>query len=325
MIRFAPLVVPEAKGLDGKWYAMIRSTDDRLLYWNKEAFQEVGLDPEKPPATWDEFKQMAIRLTKRGGPNGYERIGFHTEHGQAHYHIFAWQNGGSFQTADGKKATLTLGPNQEALQWMADLMKDLGGWGPLEDFRKTFGSNAQDPFLTGQLAMQYQTNGSTPGNIARFRPDMKFGAAAPPVRKSGDKPLTWSGGFAFNMIKGSKKQDAAWELMKFITSVDWFKMQSRIELLIPSRVSLLDDWIQVIRDKFPSLQKVNLKAVKDQLTASPPQVSTWPQFLCAADANKMINDTLTEIFTEGSQKPSVFRDRKEQIDQAASSCGLVLK
>ena len=131
--RFAPLIVPEAKGLDGKWYAMIRSTDNRLIFWNKDTFQEVGLDPEKGPTTWDELRQFAIRLTVRGGATGIERAGFNTEHGQAHYHIFAWQNGGSFQTPDGKKGTLPLGPNQEALQWMADLMKDLGAtraWTP---------------------------------------------------------------------------------------------------------------------------------------------------------------------------------------------------
>lgn len=217
MNRFAPLVVPEAKGLDGKWYAMIRSADDRLLYWNKEAFQEAGLDPEKAPATWDELKQFALRLTRRGGA-GFERIGFHTEFGQSHYHIFAWQNGGSFQAPDGKKATLPLGANQEALQWMTDLMKDLGGWGPLDDFRKSWGTNAQDAFLVGQVAMIYQTNGSTPGNIARCRPDMKFGVAAPPVRKAGDKALTWSGGHSYCVSNGAKDADIGWELCKWLIS-----------------------------------------------------------------------------------------------------------
>ncbi|HET7768868.1 MAG TPA: extracellular solute-binding protein, partial [Chloroflexota bacterium] len=84
--RFAPLIVPEAKGVDGKWYCLIRSTDTRLLYWNKEAFQEAGLNPDKAPATWDEFKQAAIRLTKKGGasPGGFERLGFTTQYSQAH-------------------------------------------------------------------------------------------------------------------------------------------------------------------------------------------------------------------------------------------------
>jgi multiple sugar transport system substrate-binding protein len=217
--RFAPLIVPEAKGLDGKWYALIRSTDNRLIFWNEDHFQEAGLDPKKPPATWDELKQFAMRLNKRGGPMGIERVGFQSQHGQAHYHIFAWQNGGSFQTPDGKKGTLPLGPNQEALQWMTDLMKDLGGWGPLEDFRRSWGSNAQDAFIVNQVAMLYQTNNFV-NTVARFRPDMKLGVAPPPVKKAGDKPLTWSGGFGYNMIKDSKKHDVAWELMKWLISED---------------------------------------------------------------------------------------------------------
>ncbi|MGH2350026.1 MAG: extracellular solute-binding protein, partial [Chloroflexota bacterium] len=165
----------------------------------------------------DELRQFAIRLTVRGGPTGFERIGFHTQEGQAHYHIFGWQNGGGFQSADGKKGTLPQGQNQEALQWMTDLMKDLGGWQPLTDFRSSWGRDAQQAFLVGQVAMVYQTNNHV-GTIARFRPDMKFGAAPPPVKKAGDKPLTWSGGFGYNLIRDSKKQAAAWEFMKWLTS-----------------------------------------------------------------------------------------------------------
>lgn len=217
--RFAPLIVPEAKGItDGKWYALVQNTDNRLVYWNKEAFQEVGLDPEKGPTTWDELRQMSLRLTKRGsGAGGFDRIGFQTQHGQAHYHMFAWQNGGIFQSADGKKGTLPEGKNQEALQWMTDFVKDLGGWQGLEEFRRSWGSNAQDAFLTGQLAILYSGQGFA-GTVARFRPDMKFGALQPPLRKAGDKPLTWSGGFSYNLVKGTKDQDTAWELMKFLIS-----------------------------------------------------------------------------------------------------------
>ena len=224
MNRFAPLVVPEAKGPDGKWYAMIRSADDRLLFWNKELFQESGLDPEKPPTTWDELRQFAIRLTKRGaGPGGLDRIGFNSEYGQSHYHIYAWQNGGIFQSPDGKKATLPDGKNQEALQWMADLIKDIGGWQNIEAFRTagpagSWGTNAQEPFLVNQLAMVYQTNSNIPSAVARFRPDMKFGFAQPPLRKAGDKPLTWSGGHSYCISTGAKDADIGWELCKWLIS-----------------------------------------------------------------------------------------------------------
>ena len=105
---------------------------------------------------------------------------------------------------------------------------------------------------------------------------------------------------------------------------EWYRIQAQQDLLIPSRLSFIDDWIQILKGRFPSLQNVNLKGVKDRLTAAPPVVRTWPQYLCAADADKVVNDTLLEIFTEGTEKPSVFQTRKDQID-AAAGCGLSLK
>ncbi|CAM3825149.1 sugar ABC transporter substrate-binding protein [Cohnella lubricantis] len=37
-----------------------------VLYYRKDMFQEAGLDPEKPPATWDELLADAEALTKKG-------------------------------------------------------------------------------------------------------------------------------------------------------------------------------------------------------------------------------------------------------------------
>src|SRR5437773_1881862 len=36
-----------------------------VLYWNKEAFKEAGLDPNRPPGTWKEMLEYAQKLTKR--------------------------------------------------------------------------------------------------------------------------------------------------------------------------------------------------------------------------------------------------------------------
>ena len=33
------------------------------MYWNKDLFQAAGLDPESPPATWDEWAEYAQKLT----------------------------------------------------------------------------------------------------------------------------------------------------------------------------------------------------------------------------------------------------------------------
>ncbi|WP_163333819.1 extracellular solute-binding protein, partial [Klebsiella aerogenes] len=38
----------------GKTWGIPFQRSTVVLYWNKEAFKEAGLDPEKPPATWAE-------------------------------------------------------------------------------------------------------------------------------------------------------------------------------------------------------------------------------------------------------------------------------
>lgn len=218
LTQFAPAALEEAMGFDRKLYGLPSSIDNRLLYWNKDAFAEAGLDPERPPATWDELKAYAIKLTRRGARGGLERLGFHTEEGQSSVHLFAWQSGGAFQSVDGKAATLPMAPNQDALQWMVDLMRDQAGWSAAASFRDSWGRGAQHPFLTGHLPMQYQLDRWTGEFIAKYRPDMNFGVAAPPVRSEGSSPLTWSGGYSYVMSRNSKNPDAGWEFIKWLVS-----------------------------------------------------------------------------------------------------------
>jgi ABC-type glycerol-3-phosphate transport system substrate-binding protein len=205
-------------GFDGRHYGLPSSVDNRLLYWNKEQFAQAGLDPERAPATWEELRAFAVRLTRRGGRTGLERLGFHVGAGQASLHTFAWQNGGGFQSLDGKTATLPQAPNQDALQWLSDLMADQGGWPAAAAFRDSWSYQEQHPFLTGQLAMQYQLDSWTGEVLAKYRPGTPFGVAPLPARKAGDAPLTWSGGYSYMMGRDVKHADAAWELVKWLVS-----------------------------------------------------------------------------------------------------------
>lgn len=50
----------------GKWnghqYGIPTKFDLWLAFWNKNHFEEAGLDPEKPPTTWSELKNYAAKL-----------------------------------------------------------------------------------------------------------------------------------------------------------------------------------------------------------------------------------------------------------------------
>ena len=51
--------------VDGKLYSMPFNSSTALLYYNKTLFKEAGLDPNKPPKTYDEFLEYSRLLTKK--------------------------------------------------------------------------------------------------------------------------------------------------------------------------------------------------------------------------------------------------------------------
>jgi len=53
--------------VDGKYYAYPKLVEpSAVLFYRKDLFKEAGLDPEAPPATWDELLDAAQKLTKKG-------------------------------------------------------------------------------------------------------------------------------------------------------------------------------------------------------------------------------------------------------------------
>lgn len=61
---FWPELRPSAMG-DGHLYDVPFQLATPLLYYNVDAFKEVGLDPDRPPATWTEWVAAAKKLVKK--------------------------------------------------------------------------------------------------------------------------------------------------------------------------------------------------------------------------------------------------------------------
>src|ERR1041385_2770640 len=49
----------------GKTWGIPFQRSTIVLYYNKDAFKDAGLDPNHPPATWTEMREYAQKLTKR--------------------------------------------------------------------------------------------------------------------------------------------------------------------------------------------------------------------------------------------------------------------
>lgn len=190
------------------------------LYYNKDAFEKAGI--KAPPKTLSEFEKVAKKLTEPEG-DGYAQLGFMPNyHGYestvAHYGA---QFDVHYLNQDGT-ADVADNPQLKALfRWQKNLVDELGGFPRLERYRSTFGDEfgATHPFQTGQVAMQL--DGEWRGKMAEDAGvDFEIGTAPFPVPD--DQVESYGKGYLAGTIIGiansSRHKNAAWELVKFLTT-----------------------------------------------------------------------------------------------------------
>jgi multiple sugar transport system substrate-binding protein len=56
---------------DGKVYGVPTNNETMALIWNAQIFRDAGLDPEQPPATWDDLVSHARQIKQKTGKAGY--------------------------------------------------------------------------------------------------------------------------------------------------------------------------------------------------------------------------------------------------------------
>ncbi|GAA2427272.1 ABC transporter substrate-binding protein [Streptomyces macrosporus] len=130
-------------------YALPFAADLQLLYYNRDLFAAAGLDPDKPPRTWEELKRAALAL-KGAGVNIPCGLPLGPE--EAHVEAMTWlvANGGRYTGDEGLYA-LDSPENIETMEW---LRKELVGRGLTTANPATTERQALfDLFTRGQVGM----------------------------------------------------------------------------------------------------------------------------------------------------------------------------
>src|ERR687887_437397 len=108
----------------GKVYGIPFQRSTIVMYWNKDAFKEAGLDPEKAPATWDEMTKMASKLVKKDAGGNVARWGVmvpSTGYAYWMFQAFARENGQDLMNRDGNQTNFANPDVIAALQYWRDL------------------------------------------------------------------------------------------------------------------------------------------------------------------------------------------------------------
>ncbi len=180
-----------------------------VMYYNKDAFKEAGLDPEKPPATWDELRDVSKKLTKSDGSQWGLMIPS-TGYPYWMFSALAMQNDQVLMDGSGVE-TYFDNPNVvEALSFWRDLgtKHKVMPEGTIE-----WGTLRQN-FLEGKTAMMWHST----GNLTTVKKNAKFdfGVAMLPAGKRRGTP-TGGGNFYIFKSASAEERAASLKLIRYMT------------------------------------------------------------------------------------------------------------
>ncbi|MGM0560930.1 MAG: ABC transporter substrate-binding protein [Pseudomonadota bacterium] len=271
-----------------------------VLYYNKDMFEEAGLDPEDPPETWDEMVEAGKAL------RGEDRWGVmvpSTGYPYWMFQAFAIQNGIELMNENGTEVYFDSPEAIEALAYWRDLSAEHdvmpGGtieWGTL-----------RQAFLEGQTGMMWHTTGNL--TAVRNEADFDFGVAMLPANERQGSP---TGGGNFYVFKNSteEEQRASMELIKYMTAperaAEW-SIETGYVGISPAayETEALQDYV----DDFPQAL-----VARDQLEVAVAELSTYE----TGRVREALNNAVQSVLT-GSAEP------EEALSQAQSKAERLLR
>ncbi|WP_245308401.1 ABC transporter substrate-binding protein [Halalkalibacter urbisdiaboli] len=296
--RFYPAFLENAQAEGSTWSIPFqRSTI--VLYYNKEAFEAAGLDPEQPPKDWDELISYSKQLKEAGVTDWGVEIptsGFPYWLFQA----FALQNGENLMNGDGTEVYFNNPGNIEAAQLWVDLAnkyevmpKGVIDW-----------ATVPSDFIEQKTAMIYHTTGNLT-NIAN-NAGFDFGVAYLPASKQFGSP-TGGGNFYLFEDTDPKKRQAAWEFIHWATQPEQ-----------AAQWSMDTGYVAVTADAYETerLQKYTATfpqatVARDQLEFASAELSTYQN----GKVYKAINDHLQAIITGEESPEDGLKAAQEEADR----------
>jgi multiple sugar transport system substrate-binding protein len=179
----------------------------RALFYNTDLFTRAGLDPDRPPQTWDELLDAARRIDELPG----EVNGFGLNLGERYvlfkkFMAFAWGNGGSVFGPNGE-VVFDSPENLQALEFYRELAKY-----SIKEKQEVL----DNYFKSGQLGMQISGAWNLK-NYAIEAPDLNYRVTLvpKPAAERGEH-ASFAGAEMLVVFKSSTRKADAIKLARFL-------------------------------------------------------------------------------------------------------------
>jgi multiple sugar transport system substrate-binding protein len=224
----------------GKQYGIPTNNETMAFIWNAKIFEEAGLDPEKPPATWADVVAYSKQIKEKTGKNGYGMVA-RVNAGNTPYRFMpqVWAyGGGALDEAEAdptyQKIMIDSAGTKAALQISYDMyVRDRSV--PVSALTNQQTDN-EDPFVAGQLGMMIshpteyaymvdranRATGSDKKVAQEVVANMRYGL----IPRGPAKRAVVFGGWNVHMFKpdvvdGELDLDAARAFIAFSTGPEW--------------------------------------------------------------------------------------------------------
>ncbi len=193
---------------DAYWFMPDQFGACGLLY-NRDMFEEAGLDPDAPPTTWSQFVEYARKLTKfdsNGTPVQLGYSGYSWNKGWPTFYEFLATSYGTFMVDPlGIEWTVNTDEIKSILNLGKELTAIYGGsekWPEGVNFSVVNGNAAMQEYVLAWAASEAITS------------NVNFSVATMPVADGFEATYMASNGYVWAIPKGAKNPEGAWEWIK---------------------------------------------------------------------------------------------------------------
>ena len=233
LLRFPPDLLALGQ-VGGVQMGLPYSLSNIVVYYNADLFRRAGLSAERPPLTWEEWRQAARQIKARTGKAGIYLILLDDNWG---VEGLIASNGGSLLACgpDGHyRAGFDGKESAEALRFWADLVKE--GLAVNALLRQ-----GEASFLAGEVAAMMTTIAKRAAFEEQTRG--RFELRGAPFPRFGEKPSRLPGGGNVLTIfaKDPARQQAAWRFVEFLSSAEGFTLWTKGTGYVPLLAEIATD------------------------------------------------------------------------------------
>lgn len=191
------------------------------MFYNLDMFDNAGVAYPAPGWTYDDMVEKARRLTiDRDGDGVTDQYGIYGLTAWFLRPNIVWSHGGEILNADGTQFALHEPAGANAMQWVADLINERG----------VVTTNWANRFDAGNSAMEMVNFWHIINNQNN---PWRWDATMLPAGPEGTVIRTATGGHG--ILSGSRHQDAAWEVIKHLSSAEAQLLLAQNGVIIPAR------------------------------------------------------------------------------------------